>query len=120
VDDNEAWRVFARAQAAAWGALAANLPSKLAEPPRSALDGTAPEPTREHILGTQQAKIVRLPAIAAEEGAKVSEIASATGAAFQNVNSALIGLKNRGIVELVPGQLPRRFRLVARYRVHAE
>ena len=120
MDENEAWRQFARAQAAAYSALATNLPSKSVEPTPPIPHNGTPDPTREYSLGKRQIEVVRLSKMAMKVGLKTSEIAKSIDASFQNTRSALIGLERRGIVELVPGQTPSRFRLVPRYRSDAD
>ncbi len=68
-------------------------------------------------LGTRQRKIVRLPAFADAGGMKASEIAQAIGKDdLPNTYAALESLEKRGVIERVPGESPRRFRLSEPYR----
>lgn len=67
--------------------------------------------------GARQQKILALPGLADEPGMKTSEINDAIGYGdVPNTYNTLQALQRQGIVELVPGATPQRWRLTERYR----
>lgn len=67
--------------------------------------------------GARQQRILALPGLADELGMKTAEINDAAGYGdVPNTYNTLQGLHRQGIVELVPGATPQRWRLTDRYR----
>jgi DNA-binding MarR family transcriptional regulator len=86
-----------------------------------AVAGTGVERPEEYLdrldLGTKQRKIVNLPGVRDDRGMKVSEIAKAIGRTdLPNTYTALDSLERRGVLERVPTETPRRYRLSDSYR----
>jgi len=74
----------------------------------------------EQSLGKRQREIVALPDLATEEGLKTGEIARQIDYDQPNAYTTLGALQRAGLVELVPGAQPQRWRLTARYRSTAD
>lgn len=66
--------------------------------------------------GQRQQQILELPGIAAEDGMKTSDVASEIAYEVPNTHSTLQALERNGMVELVPGATPQKWRLAPRYR----
>ncbi|MDP9435985.1 MAG: helix-turn-helix domain-containing protein [Actinomycetota bacterium] len=66
--------------------------------------------------GQRQQQILEVAGLAAEEGLKTSDVASAISYEVPNTYSTLQALERAGMVELVPGVTPQRWRLAPRYR----
>jgi hypothetical protein len=68
-------------------------------------------------LGSAQRSMAELPGMRSEEGMSPREVCRLIGNDDEpNVRSSLKGMVNRGVMELVPGVAPQRFRLIGRYR----
>lgn len=99
--------------AAATRDLAATLDRLGQEPNEASVPATpAPEPR-----GPRQKQIVDvLAGHEDEEGMKTGEVASAISMDQPNAYTTLQALQNQGIVEMVPGVQPQRWRLAAQFR----
>lgn len=109
---------FLRVVEKACGDLAENLLDASAEttpPPAS-----RPLDPADENLGVRQLEIVRLPGLNTDDGLKTAEIADQTDRDdVPNTYMSLQALAKRGIVELIPGKAPQRWRLTRRYRHEA-
>lgn len=71
----------------------------------------------EVYLGSAQRTMAELPGMLTERGLSPREVCQAVGNDDEpNVRTSLKGMVKRGIMEIVPGETPQRFRLVARFR----
>jgi alkylated DNA nucleotide flippase Atl1 len=66
--------------------------------------------------GERQRQILELPDLAAEDGMKTSDVANEINYEVPNTHSTLQALERNGLVELVSGASPQRWRLAPRYR----
>lgn len=66
--------------------------------------------------GQRQQQILELPGLGAEDGMKTSDVAGEIGYEVPNTHSTLQALERNGLVELVPGATPQKWRLAPRYR----
>ena len=66
--------------------------------------------------GDRQQQILELPDLAAEGGMKTSDVANRISYEVPNTHSTLQALERNGLVELVSGVNPQRWRLAPRYR----
>jgi alkylated DNA nucleotide flippase Atl1 len=66
--------------------------------------------------GERQRQILELPDLATEDGMKTSDVANGIDYEVPNTHSTLQALERNGLVELVPGASPQRWRLAPRYR----
>lgn len=66
--------------------------------------------------GDRQQQILDLPDLAAESGMKTSDVANRINYEVPNTHSTLQALERNGLVELVSGASPQRWRLAPRYR----
>jgi hypothetical protein len=90
----------------------------------SELEATSPVPDltadRELELpigrGQRQQQILELSGLTAEEGLKTSDIAAGISYDVANTYTTLQTLERSGLVEMVPGATPQRWRLTSRYR----
>ncbi|GGK96048.1 MGMT family protein [Mangrovihabitans endophyticus] len=103
---------FARAQAALFGDLAAELEAA-AQVPNLTADGDVEVPTGR---GQRQQQILAVPGLATEDGMKSADVALAIDYDGPNTHTSLQALQKAGLVELVPGVTPQRWRLAPRYR----
>lgn len=103
---------FARATAVACLALATDLEALSSLPDLTAIE-TVEVPTGR---GQRQQQILDLPDLATEVGMKTSDIAHAIDYEVPNTHSTLQALERAGLVEMVPGISPQRWRLATRYR----
>ena len=83
--------------------------------------GTAPvqgASLDEVYLGSAQRTMAELPGMLTERGLSPREVCQSVGNDDEpNVRGSLKGMVKREIMEIVPGETPQRFRLVARYRL---
>ena len=103
---------FARAQAALFSDLAAELEAA-AQVPNLTAEGDIEVPTGR---GQRQQQILAVPGLATEDGMKSADVALAIGYDGPNTHTSLQALQKAGLVELVPGVTPQRWRLAPRYR----
>jgi alkylated DNA nucleotide flippase Atl1 len=66
--------------------------------------------------GERQRQILELPDLAGEDGMKTSDVANEINYEVPNTHSTLQALERNGLVELVSGASPQRWRLAPRYR----
>lgn len=66
--------------------------------------------------GLRQAQILEVPDLASEAGMKTAEVANAIDYEVPNTYSTLQALERNGLVEMVPGSAPQKWRLAPRYR----
>lgn len=66
--------------------------------------------------GQRQQQILELPGLATEDGIKTSDVANAISYEVPNTHSTLQALERNGLVEMVPGSSPQKWRLASRYR----
>lgn len=66
--------------------------------------------------GQRQSQILALDGLGSEQGMKTGEVASAIGYEVPNTYSTLQALERNGLVELLSGVTPQRWRLARRYR----
>jgi len=66
--------------------------------------------------GQRQQQILGVPGLATEVGMKTADVATAIGYDGPNTHTSLQALHKAGLVELVPGEVPQRWRLASRYR----
>jgi alkylated DNA nucleotide flippase Atl1 len=84
-------------------------------------DQPPPDPEEGRSLGKRQRQIVRLTALATETGLKTAEISVEIGNNdVPNTYLALRALERAGVVELIAGSEPQRWRLAPRYRPTAD
>jgi len=81
-------------------------------------------PTNEDVevpvgRGQRQQQILELPGLATEEGVKTSDVAGEISYEVPNTHSTLQALERAGLVEMVPGVSPQRWRLAPRYRANS-
>jgi alkylated DNA nucleotide flippase Atl1 len=103
---------FARTAADAFLALAADLEATYPIPDLSTDDAVELPVGR----GQRQQQILDLPGLATEDGMKTSDVANAITYEVPNTHSTLQTLERAGLVEMVPGVSPQRWRLAPRYR----
>jgi alkylated DNA nucleotide flippase Atl1 len=103
---------FSRTTADAFLALAADLEAASPVPDLRTEDAVELPVGR----GQRQQQILDLPGLAAEEGMKTSDIASAITYEVPNTHSTLQALERAGLVEMLTGVAPQRWRLAPRYR----
>lgn len=107
-----AFAKFARATSDALLALAAEL---------EATD-TVPDPANEDVevlpegRGERQKQILALAGLDNEEGMKTSEVANAITYDVPNTYTTLQALERAGLIQMIPGVTPQRWRLAPRYR----
>ena len=66
--------------------------------------------------GQRQQQILELPGLATEDGIKTSDVANEILYEVPNTHSTLQALERNGLVEMVPGSSPQKWRLAPRYR----
>jgi alkylated DNA nucleotide flippase Atl1 len=66
--------------------------------------------------GQRQQQILEVPGLAAEAGLKTAEVAAEINYEVPNTHGTLQALERGGLVEMIPGATPQRWRLAARYR----
>ena len=103
---------FARAQAALFSGLAAELEAA-AQVPNLTSGGDIEVPTGR---GQRQQQILAVPGLATEGGMKSADVALAIDYDGPNTHTSLQALQKAGLVELVSGVTPQRWRLAPRYR----
>jgi len=103
---------FARAQGELFLNLAADLEAA-AQVPDLTADRDIDVPTGR---GQRQQQILGVPGLATEDGMKTADVAIAIDYDGPNTHTSLQALHKAGLVELVPGATPQRWRLAARYR----
>jgi alkylated DNA nucleotide flippase Atl1 len=69
--------------------------------------------------GQRQQQILELAGLRTEEGMKTAEVAAAIDYEIPNTYSTLQTLERAGLVEMIPGVTPQRWRLAPRYRTTA-
>jgi alkylated DNA nucleotide flippase Atl1 len=69
--------------------------------------------------GQRQQQILEIPGLGTEEGMKTADVAAAIGYEVPNTYSTLQALERGGLVEMIPGATPQRWRLAGRYRTTA-
>jgi len=72
------------------------------------------------VLGPRQQAILDLPGLLDPKGLKTSEIAQQIRYEVPNTYNTLRGMEYSGLVEMVPGSNPQRWRRAARFRATAE
>jgi alkylated DNA nucleotide flippase Atl1 len=103
---------FARAQGELFLKLAAELEAA-AQVPSLDTGADVEIPTGR---GQRQQQILAVPGLAAEDGMKTADVAAAIAYDGPNTHTSLQALHKAGLVELVPGATPQRWRLAPRYR----
>jgi alkylated DNA nucleotide flippase Atl1 len=66
--------------------------------------------------GQRQQQILEIPGLATEGGLKTSDVANGIDYEVPNTHSTLQALERNGLVEMVPGSTPQKWRLAPRYR----
>lgn len=107
---------FARAAASALLTLADDLDAAAAVLPDLAPDGDVEVPIGR---GQRQQQVLELPGLATEDGMKTSDVAGGISYEVPNTHSTLQALERAGLVEMVPGASPQRWRLAPRYRANS-
>ena len=69
--------------------------------------------------GQRQQQILELPGLAIENGMKTAEVAAAIDYEVPNTYSTLQAIERAGLVEMIAGSAPQRWRLAGRYRTTA-
>jgi alkylated DNA nucleotide flippase Atl1 len=69
--------------------------------------------------GLRQQQILELPGLATEDGMKTAEVAAAIQYEVPNTYSTMQALERAGLVEMITGATPQRWRLASRYRTTA-
>jgi alkylated DNA nucleotide flippase Atl1 len=90
-----------------------------AEYPNSSSDDDAPTAVEVELpvgRGQRQQQILDLSGLATESGVKTSDVANEIDYEVPNTYSTLQALERNGLVEMVPGSSPQRWRLAPRYR----
>lgn len=107
---------FARATASALLTLADDLEATAAVLPDLAPDGDVEVPIGR---GQRQQQILEVPGLATEDGLKTSDVAGEISYEVPNTHSTLQALERAGLVEMVLGASPQRWRLAPRYRANS-
>jgi alkylated DNA nucleotide flippase Atl1 len=66
--------------------------------------------------GQRQQQILELPGLTAEDGLKTADVAAGISYDVPNTYTTLQALERSGLVEMIPGATPQRWRLTSRYR----
>jgi alkylated DNA nucleotide flippase Atl1 len=82
----------------------------------AALTGQVDVETPPALRGSLQRRLVALPAMAKTRGTTSREAAAAINGDEPNIHTTLKGLAGKGIVEIVEGSTPQRFRLAVKHR----
>lgn len=112
-DQNTAVAKLARAMSEAFAVFATEIEA-----------ASIPDPTVEDVAipvgrGPRQQQILELAGLASERGMKTADIATEIGYEVPNTHSTLQALERAGLIELVSGVTPQRWRLASRYRATA-
>jgi alkylated DNA nucleotide flippase Atl1 len=102
---------FARVAGDALHALASDLEAATSVPDFAAEEVEVPVGR-----GERQQQILELPGLATEDGMKTSDVATAIDYDVPNTYSTLQALHRAGLVEMISGATPQRWRLAPRYR----
>jgi hypothetical protein len=103
---------FARAQGELFFTLAAELEAT-SPIPDLATDKNVDLPVGR---GQRQQQILDLPGLGAEDGLKTADVATEINYDVPNTYTTLQTLERAGLVEMIPGATPQRWRLAPRYR----
>lgn len=85
-------------------------------PDESGSSSSRPEVDVPMGRGQRQQQILELPGLATEDGIKTSDVANEILYEVPNTHSTLQALERNGLVEMVPGSSPQKWRLAPRYR----
>lgn len=110
--DGDALARFAADMAAAYTRLARGLTTPETEPARFIKGPDVASLLRGH----RQRAVFKFLQTVGEEGRTTGEVNDGIGYDFSNTYTTVHRLKDLGIVEMVPGVRPQRWRLLARYR----
>jgi alkylated DNA nucleotide flippase Atl1 len=111
---------FAETLAVALRELAADLHASTSEEETVLTPEPAADFEEGRVLGKRQRQVLELTGLTEESGLKTAEIADAIQYDVPNTWMTVNALKNTGLLELIPGSKPQRWRLAPRYRVTAE